>query len=239
MEIRIENGAEFQKLLDQLADELQQANIHLKLYGDLIDAREEYSVEFAQANAFWALTVQSHLDAAIFRLCKIYDQHSRSLNLRNLLDTIKANLSIFDLDNFRERLKGNPFVDSMSAEPRKPDPQQLQADLNFISESNPAVKALIVWRNNYFAHRSAAHAINNTSVADTHPLSIKEVENLLAEGMAILNRYSGLFWANYYSTDIIGRDDFRSVLEAVREHLKTIDRRVQEDIERLEKGGAA
>jgi hypothetical protein len=53
-------------------------------------------------------------------------------------------------------------------------------------------------------------------------------------GMTVLNRYSGLFWANHYSTDIIGRDDFRSVLEAVRERLETVERLVQEQIAQFE-----
>jgi hypothetical protein len=106
--------------------------------------------------------------------------------------------------------------------------------LAFIGEDNPAVKALIVWRNNYFSHRSPHHAINDISLTSTHPLQSADIDRLLTEGMAILNRYSGLFWANHYSTDIIGRDDFRSVLHAVREHLETVERRVQEQIAQFE-----
>jgi hypothetical protein len=81
VEIRIENAGEFQRLLEEMGGELQEANIHFKLNRDLVAAAADYSTEFAQANAFWSLTVQAHFDVALFRLCKIYDQHSSSLNL--------------------------------------------------------------------------------------------------------------------------------------------------------------
>jgi predicted neutral ceramidase superfamily lipid hydrolase len=61
-----------------------------------------------------------------------------------------------------------------------------------------------------------------------------DVERLLVEGIKVLNRYSTLFHATTHSTDIVGRDDFRSVLEAVRDHLQMIERRVEEDIRRWE-----
>lgn len=233
MEIKIENPAEFQRLLEELGSELQEANIHFKLFQDLIAAADEYATEFAQANAFWSLTVQAHLDATLFRLCKIYDQHNRALNLKNLLDTIKANLSIFDVENFRERFKNSPFVESLSSEPRKPDAVQLDADMAFVSEDNTWVKNLVIWRNNYFAHRSPHHAIEDISLASTHTLPMPEVKRLAVEGMRILNRYSSLFHANTYSTNIIGREDYKSVLDAVREHLQAVERRVQEDIARF------
>ncbi len=236
MKIQIENAAEFQRLLEAMGNELQEANIHFKLFQDLVAVGDEYATEFAQANAFWSLTVQAHLDATLFRLCKIYDQHGRSLNLRNLLDTIKANLAIFDIDNFRERFKDNPFVESLSSESRKPDEAQLEDDLKFVSTSNPSVEALVYWRNNYFSHRSTHHAVKNANLADTHPLPMTEVKQLATEGMRVLNRYSSLFHANTYSTNIIGREDYRSVLDAVREHVQAVERRVEEEIAQYTKG---
>lgn len=44
-------------------------------------------------------------------LCMVYDQHPKSLNPVNLLDTIKANIEIFDERSFRQRLMMNPVVD--------------------------------------------------------------------------------------------------------------------------------
>jgi hypothetical protein len=238
MEIKIVDSAEFQSLLEALASELVDANIHFKLYADLTGAISEYQEEYNQSTAFWSLTFQSHLDAAVFRLCKTYDQHTKTLNLRNLLDTIKANISVFDTKDFRERLKDNSFVGSLSAESRKPDEKQLETDLVYVSEENPLVKNLIVWRNNFFAHRSAKNAIKKRNLAEDYPLTIKNVEELLVEGMRLINRYSSLFRASTYSTNMVGRDDFQFVLKSIREHLALIEQRIEEERKRWERGAS-
>lgn len=235
MEIKIGDSDEFQNLLDALASELVDANIHFKLYADLTGAISEYQEEYNQSTAFWSLTFQSHLDAAVFRLCKIYDQHTKTLNLKNLLDTIKANISAFDTSDFRERLKDNPFVGSLSADSRKPDEKQLATDLVSVSEENPLVKNLIIWRNNFFAHRSAKNAITKRNLVEDYPLTIKNVEELLVEGMRLINRYSNLFRASTYSTNMIGRDDFQFVLKSIRENLAMDERRIEEERKRWER----
>ena len=45
-----------------------------------------------------------------------YDKDSRSLSLLSLLDTIAINVHYFDEAEFRERLKDNPFVDSLAGD---------------------------------------------------------------------------------------------------------------------------
>jgi len=170
---------------------------------------------------FWWLTFQSHWDTTLFRLCKIYDQHSQSLNLLNLLDTIKENASIFDEENFRIRLKGNPFVDSLASDSKKPDMIQLQKDIEFVSKkTNPRVEALVFWRNNFFAHRSAKHVMANKNLADHYTFDTTAVDQLLKEAMRILNSYSILFQASSYSTQIVGHDDYLHVLDSIRDTLK-------------------
>ena len=235
MQLVIQSSVEFEHLLDALANELVDANIHFKLYDDITGRIAEFQQELNQSNTFWSLTFQAHLDASVFRLCKIYDQNSRSLNLRNLLDTINGNLGIFDQANFRERLKDNPYVESLSADSRKPDEPQLQQDLRFVSDDNSLVKNLTVWRNNFFAHRSTNHVIKKGDLSGNYPLTISDVESLLVEGMRILNRYSSLFRASTYSTNIIGRDDYRFVLESVRANLALMDSRVEEELRRFSK----
>ena len=125
MHIKISNSKQFQSLLEALASELVEANIHYKLHRGLADSIPDYLTELNQSPTFWSLTLKSHLDVSMYRLCKIYDQHSKSLNLKNLLDTIKKNIGLFDVENFRERLKENPFVESLCEDSRKPDKKQL------------------------------------------------------------------------------------------------------------------
>ena len=98
MQIKIQNSEEFLRLLNALVDELVAAQIHFKLRQDLYAAMPEYSEEFGQSWTFWSLTLEAHMDAVVHRLCRAYDQRGGSppsLNLRNLLDTIEANLHFF------------------------------------------------------------------------------------------------------------------------------------------------
>jgi len=54
------------------------------------------------------------------------------------------NLSIFDEPNFRQRLKGNAFVESLAAELIAPDQAQLQKDIETVSDSDPLVHKLVM-----------------------------------------------------------------------------------------------
>jgi hypothetical protein len=56
-------------------------------------------------------------------------------------------------------------------------------------------------------------------------VSLDIIKQLLKEGMAILNRYSNLFHATTYSTQIVGHDDYHKVLEAVRNVLRQYDQK--------------
>jgi hypothetical protein len=236
MEIFIRDSGEFHRLLFGLVDELVEAAMHHKLYQDLLAAIPEYSTVFSQSPAFWSLTLQAHRDAVLTRICKAYDQYGSgnpSLNLQNLLDTIQANLHLFDEPNFRQRLKENAFVDSLSATPRRPDLVRLQQDKESVSASDPLVAKLIIWRNNFYAHRSPTQALAPETFATKYPLSTEDVEQLLSNGLDIVNRYSDLFIATQHSTKLVGQDDYLWLLKAVRESIDAEEARIQQEIKHL------
>jgi HEPN superfamily AbiU2-like protein len=118
MQINVSDSAEFKRLLEALVDELIDARDHFRFHQDFDAAIPEYQAEFNQSPAFWTFTLSAHMDATLLRLGKAYDLYEGkpSLNLRNLLETIEANLHFFDEPSFRERLKNNPFVDSLAAD---------------------------------------------------------------------------------------------------------------------------
>ncbi|EGW22789.1 hypothetical protein [Methylobacter tundripaludum] len=234
MKIKITNSEEFSRLLEVLTNETVTACIHFRLYSDLEAARPTYAVEFNESWTFWWLTFQSHLDTTLFRLCKIYEPHPESLNLPNLLNIIKENAKFFDEGNFRERLKGNPFVDSLASSLKKPDLIQLQKDIAFVNmKSNPLVNTLVMWRHKFFAHRSAGYVVANKSLADQYPFNMIQVDQLLKEAIRILNRYSILFQASSYSTQIIGHDDYRHVLKSIRSALLRHEEEIAHELEHL------
>jgi hypothetical protein len=229
------DSAEFRRLLDALGNELVDAKFHFSLHQNLQKATPEYWDVFHQSNTFWTFTLNAHMDAVILRLCKAYDQYGAkpTLNLRSLLETIKDNLHLFDEPNFRERLKDNPFVDSLATEPRKPDAAQLQEDLDFVC-GNHLVKKLNEWRNKVYSHLSLEVVLNPKEFNTNSPLSFAEIETLLKNGLTILNRYSGLFAANFYSTMMIGRDDYLYVLKAVKEALRAYEARIEAQVQAIQ-----
>ena len=233
MQISITSAEEFERLLNVLASEIVDAQIYFRLHTDLMAAVPDYAEVFNESNTFWWLTVHALLDATLFRLCRIYDQHSESLNLRNLLDTVQANLSIFDIQNFRQRLKDNPFVESLLQTARKPSTNTLNQDIQHASPTNPLVRKLVIWRNNIFAHRRAANVVNQKNIADDYPLSKNDVSELLNGAISISNRYTSLFRASSYSTQPVGHDDYLYVLKTIKTKIRQHEEEIALEIAEL------
>lgn len=220
MKIDVTDSAQFKRLLEALVDELIDAHNHFRLHQDLNAAIEDYQVEFNEAAEFWTLTLSAHMDATVLRLCKAYDLYKDkpNLSLRNFLETIQANLHFFEEANFRERLKDNPFVDSLAADPRRPDPAQLRKDLDSVSNVNPLVGKLTIWRKKYWAHRSRSSALDPKDFAKQNPILFSEIEALIDNGLRIVNFYSSLFGATFHASFRI--KDYKYLLDAVRRDLK-------------------
>jgi hypothetical protein len=232
MGLNIKSSDEFDKLLSALSDDVVHASIFFKLHSDLKAAATEYSREFSQSTTFWVLTSQSLLDAALFRLCRVYDTYRTSNSLPNLLHTIKENLHIFDETDFKERLKDNPFVDSLAQYARKPDLKQLEADIEYAGKKNLLVNNLLVLRHNVFAHRNADNIIKGKNLSADYPLSIDNMSELIEKGVSILNHYSNLFRALSHSPQIVGHDDYKYVLSCIRADLLRHEEEFQAELKR-------
>jgi len=219
MKIKIRSDKQFGTLLNALVSECVRAEIYFKLYNDLRGAIPEYKEVFNQSNTFWSLTSRSLLDATLSSLCRVYDQHSKSLSLTNLLDTIEANLEIFNTDNFKERLRGNPFADSLAQRARRPNEHELAHDKELVSKDDCLVKKLIIWRNNIVSHRTAQNVVNEKDITKDYPLTINEISELLTRATAVSNDYSSLFQASTTSTKIVGDDDYLYVLRTIKESI--------------------
>lgn len=234
MKLKFKSSQEFRGLLTALLNDLVDARFHFSLHQNLAKAAEEYATELSQSPTFWGLTLSAHMDAVLLRLCRAYDTYEHTaLNLGNLLDTIKAHLSIFDEPNFRQRLKGNSFVDSLAAELKTPDQSQLQKDIEAVSDSDPLVHKLVMWRHNFIAHRNSHFTLNPKKFDAKYPLLFAEIDVLITRALEIGNRYSLLFDATTHATLMVGRDDYLNILKAVREHVEAYERRLDEEWKRL------
>lgn len=230
--IQLSSEDEFKRLFEGLSTDILDAHMHYKLYKNLLSAVEKFPLVIAQSNTFWSLTLKSHLTTSLYMLSKAYDQHTNALHLFSFLQTVKARTDLFSEDNFRERKKDNPYVDSLASESRVPDLASLDEDIALCSKDNPLVNTLIVHRGNALAHRNARNTAIGISINDSHPLSWEGFEILLNRAVEILNKYSSLFEASTYSTRPIGAEDyhyiFKCVNSAVEESRLRADREMRE-----------
>jgi hypothetical protein len=221
--IRIANAEEFQRLVEALAYDVGTANIHWRLYRDLHAALGQDRVVWHQSQTFWYLTLNAHTYAALQSLSRAYDQNPSALHLLSWLKTIEANLHLFEIAEFRKRLAGNAFVDSLAAHSRIPDRAQLDEDIAKCSVSDPRVKALVQHRGNIGAHRNARTTAAGRPASEEFAISVEDLEVLLDRAHEIVNRYSSLFEANTYSRQMIGHDDYRYIIASVKEAAERYD----------------
>jgi hypothetical protein len=203
--IRIVESQQMTHLVETLADDVIHARFHYDL---LLGLAEEFASDirvYNESAAFWGLVNTALRDAVLVRLSRAYDQERRSLSLLNWLETIRANLQLFEPGAFRQRIAGNAFIESLSATPRIPDAARLDEDIESVSKDDPLVKRLIRLRHNAYAHMSANAVAAGTHPFRTHALLPPEYVALLERGRAILNRYSSLFNASTFSDQLVGR----------------------------------
>lgn len=170
---------------------------------------------------------------AILTCAASFDQESKSLNLVNLLDTIKANRHLFSEEHFRTRLSDNAFVDSLAEMHRIPDLSELEADIQAATCQNASVKKLMIWRNNIVAHLGAKQALGKTSIVADNPIEKEEIEELLDNSLKIFNKYSSLYNASTWSRQIVGHDDYRSLLKFIGLGLKKHEEDIEKEMKEL------
>src|SRR5688572_28663385 len=98
---------ELAALLQDVANNVIDAGIHYKLFRDLLESIPSHQQILEQSRAFWTLTFVAHRDAAVLRLCRVYDQEKRAVGLQVLLKAVQRNPELFDEAHFRVRLKAN------------------------------------------------------------------------------------------------------------------------------------
>jgi AbiU2 len=104
----------------------------------------------------------------------------------------------------------------LSQSARKPDIARLNDDIDYVSNKNPLVRKLLIWRGNIFAHRNAGNVIKERNLVVEYPLSLKDISDLLERGAAIINHYGSLFREVTFSSQIVGHDDYMYVLSCMR-----------------------
>jgi hypothetical protein len=208
---------EFKTSLDTLILDLAHAGDHYALFRKLLAAKEgTYTKALSQSQTFWSLTYGAHFDAAVFRLCRAYDQGKGALTLKTLLEIIKA----------RPAFLPPPALLNVL------DEKQLDEDLAWVDlRKNKVVKHLMIWRHKFYAHRDLAKTLTGR-LAEEYPVTDDEVAKLLENGFNMLNRYNAVFFGAHFAREVHGLDDYEKVLKILQERVELWEAQLQAEVQR-------
>jgi hypothetical protein len=210
MILQISNSEQFERLLDSLAADVLDAGYHLQLRTALLRAAEEYREEFAEQRTFWHLTLSAQESAVMAHLFRAYDQSQDSLSLLNLIDTIRDNAHLFG----SKTAGHHPAV--VNPEAMRPDSAALQQDRHSVSPKDPLVAKLVGLRGNFFSQRGVKRTVDSLGLDARFAMASTDLEELWRRGLSIINRYSQLFRHGVWSTTLVGQEDYKALLDALR-----------------------
>ena len=214
--LKLKSADDFEKLLKHVADDLFQAKVHYTVFSEIGRLAQAHIDELNFSPVFWQFTFRGHAELALVRVFRIYDQHPSGFHLLRLLQTVKGSDWLFSKAAFMSRLKNNEYAESLYS--GIPDKSQLEADIHFVSESNPRIKNLKKWRDEVFFHKAPRRLLSGSSFATDNPLPYAEVSALIEEGATLVNRYSSYFNAVHFGNDTHHWKDVDFVVEALTHH---------------------
>jgi len=197
----------FRKLTEEIADQVREASGAYDLYVKLRRAVSDYNREINQARNFWSRTLNGLLETVRMSLCRLYDQEQSALGLRRWLEM------------FRDDILSPELYEASIREQRACDPlkeDEIEQDVQLVSAKDLTVKRLIAQRGNALAHVNARNVAKGLSIFDKFPLTYADFDELIARAQLILNRYSVLFSGTAYAFLTEDRDDYVTILNAIR-----------------------
>jgi hypothetical protein len=155
----------------------------------------------------WYLTFEAHRETSLFHLCRLYDQHHDSWNLKKWLTTLRHNLQL---------LAGS----------QSQAPPTLATDILSVCRCDSDVSQVVWLRNKELAHRDPQRVLSAHTDTTSH-LTVGTVDKLVGRAQEIVNRYTQLLSRETYSTKMVGHDDYLCVLRAVRKAISDARREAE------------
>ena len=224
--LKIKSADQFKTLLHSLRNELFEANVHFLIFKEIHKRCQRPPGEITEASfapGFWQFTLRAHSQTALMQLLRIYDQHKAGFHLLRLLQTVRDNPWLFSKSEIRKRLAGQPSAAELEKNTGSPDADQLENDIQFVSESNLKVKNLTLWRNKVTFHVDPRQVLAPKPFDLGHPLLYADVEELIAEGFKILNRYARYFDGSKFGTNFLHWNDVDFIFKALEHHPVVIE----------------
>jgi hypothetical protein len=236
--IQVQKEEQFKRLLDRVSNDTQRAGDYWRLLRGLQTAVSEYGREFSQNPAFWGFTFNALNEVTLSYLTRLYDKTRDSLNLESFLLTVKSCSGYFSEQAFRQRRLDSPHLESLASTRRTLDLSVLTADIASVSDNDPLVKRLRDFRNNYVAHRDA-EIVRDPSLSSQTGLTVGDIDALVERAARIVRYYNLLYSGTFLSAEVIGADDYKELLQIVKEHLDVFTAACDEDYRRAREGSGA
>jgi hypothetical protein len=207
------------KVFEALLDDLQHACQHLRFARAYRTLVQEFKTEIKKTPELWNWTYWAHVDAAIFRLCRIYD--TTGLSLESLLQEIERNGAIYDAKKLKEHYAKLPRGYQRKIQEIKPKP--ISTDIQMVSSYNPLVRTLREWRNKRFSHKTSPDIYEPGKLSRDFPLRIMDLETLQEVGLRILNYYGEIVFN--MTGQVTGEEEgnIRLIFESVKSSSLTMD----------------
>lgn len=223
--------AEFERLLEDVSIEASHAVDPWYLLKGLDAATDEHAMELNHTLAFWRVTFKSLHEAVLSHLGRLYDKTPGSLSLGSFLETAKVRAGYFSEEAFRRRLSDNPHLEGLAARARTFDLTVLDSEIESVSDKDGLVKCLHEIRNRRVAHRDG-NMVRLAALSSVAGLSVADTDTLLERANNLTTKYSLLYRASCVSTRLHGADDYKDLLQLVKQSIDFNTAEVEKEIRR-------
>lgn len=188
----VDDTTKIDRTLTRICGEVLYGRMVYGVFVNLSQHCEEYPDVTSVHPLFWRLSRESFFDSALIRLCRVYDKGREPNGLHNVLSSIKKHPETFDERFFRERLAHSPDLEELLKNIARPDANQLEDDLLFVTNDS-RVKKLLDWRGSYLAHTEARVIEEALPFTEDLAPNHTDILFLIDKALEITNRYFKLF----------------------------------------------
>lgn len=220
---RLVTEEQFSALFMALARDVVDAHIFWNQAKALQAQMEQWPEVTTEGSVFWLYTLEAYQRTALSCLCRVFDQEPTALHLRSLLLLTSNHRHYFGKGAAARRQEDDPFAQWLPDDAVAPEPAQVATDVAMCERTDPDVAALALFRDNFIAHRSTKLSMSNAPPTVT--LEQERIERLLDRAHTLLNRYSYMRDASFFSMTPLGHDAVEAIFKCVQEHLNHLRER--------------
>jgi hypothetical protein len=197
----IDTRERFDNALSSLVTESCRAWDHWTLLLHLDEAYEKYAREFYQTPAFWSTVTRSLQDISILRIATLLDPRKDVVSVPNILRII----------NIHARGNGS----KLGIELENFDEVKIEDDIKSVHRLDPVVDKILTMRNDFLAHRSI-NIVATRRINLLPELKNQEVSAMLDLVYQLATKYAVRYGQNPTMRSMVGADDYKTMLEALR-----------------------